>query len=64
MGTLITQREWARQEWLAHMRERRDPEAPMTGDQTLAILERTKEVRWLHRGSSIVISVTAGSSET
>lgn len=63
MGTLISRREWLRDEWLARMRERPDPEAPMTADQTMAILRR-QEDEWQPPESWTVIVATAGSSGT
>ena len=63
MGMLITRRQWLRDEWLERMRERADPEAPMTGDQAVAIL-RQQEDEWQPPESWTVIVGTARSSGT
>ena len=63
MGMLISRRRWLRDAWLARMRERPEPLAPMTGGETLAILRR-QEDEWQPPESWTVIVATAGSSGT
>jgi hypothetical protein len=63
MGRSITQKQWRRDAWLELLRDRPDPNAPVSGRLTLDMLGR-EDVQWLSPASSIVTSVTRGSSAT